>query len=327
MRKLLLKNFQSPGDILMLTAAIRDLHQCFPGQFQTDTRTSCPQFWDHNPYITKLDEKDPEVEVIQCEYPLIHKSNDLPYHFLFGFTEFLSQTLGLEVKPTGFKGEIYLSDEEKGWMSQIQEITGEDTRFWIIDAGGKYDFTAKWWSSKRYQEVVDHFKDRIQFVQIGQRGHYHPPLEGVINLVGKTDLRQLVRLFYHADGVLSPVSLPMHLACAVESKPERPRNRPCVVIAGGREPTQWEAYPHHQYIHTVGALSCCAQGGCWKARVKPLGDGDEKDNAENLCSNVVEDLPKCMDMITSEHVVSRIERYYEGGILTYQTTLKSLSWY
>ena len=34
--------------------------------------------------------------------------------------------------------------------------------------------------------------------------------------------------------------------------------RPCVVVAGGREPAHWEAYPDHQFIHNNGALRCCA---------------------------------------------------------------------
>ena len=32
-RKLILRNFQSPGDIVMLTAAVRDLHRCYPGRY------------------------------------------------------------------------------------------------------------------------------------------------------------------------------------------------------------------------------------------------------------------------------------------------------
>jgi len=34
--KLILQNHQAPGDILMLTAAVRDLHRCHPGKFLTD---------------------------------------------------------------------------------------------------------------------------------------------------------------------------------------------------------------------------------------------------------------------------------------------------
>ena len=43
MRKLILRNFQSPGDIVMLTAAVRDIHRAHPGEFLTDVRTSCPR--------------------------------------------------------------------------------------------------------------------------------------------------------------------------------------------------------------------------------------------------------------------------------------------
>src|SRR5207244_10704494 len=124
------------------------------------------------------------------------------------------------------------------------------------------------------------------FGRVGGPGQRHPPLRDVIDLRGRTDLRQLVRLVHHAQGVLCPVTLLMHLAAAVEVPAGMPKNRPCVVVAGGREPPHWEAYPHHQFIHTVGALWCCDNGGCWKSRTVPLGDGDEKDRPESLCVDV-----------------------------------------
>ena len=119
--------------------------------------------------------------------------------------------------------------------------------------------------------VVERFAGRILFVQVGEAGHHHPALRGVLDLRGKTTLRQLVRLVHHAQGVLGPVTLLMHLAAAVEVGPGMPRNRPYVVVAGGREPAQWEAYPHHQYIHMNGALRCCDHGGCWKPRRRGKG--------------------------------------------------------
>jgi ADP-heptose:LPS heptosyltransferase len=204
-------------------------------------------------------------------------------------------------------------------MSQVQEITGNQVPFWVVNAGGKYDYTIKWWETERYQAVVDHFRGKILFVQSGEQGHHHPPLRGVIDLRGKTDLRQLVRLVHHAQGILGPVSLPMHLAAAVETLPGMPQNRPCVVIAGGREPPHWEAYPHHQFIHTVGALLCCDNGGCWKARTTPLGDGDSKDEPDNLCVDVAGSMPRCMDMVTADDAIRRIELYFRGGAIRYLT--------
>lgn len=191
LRKLILKNSQCPGDILMLTAAVRDLHLTHPGMFQTDVRTSSGALWKHNPYITLLDEGDPEVETIACRYPPIHQSSRKPYHFIHGFRLFLQAALGVEIEPYAFHGDVHLSAQEKRWTSHVDEMTQQrGTRFWIIVSGGKTDYTAKWWEPRRCHEVVDHFRGRIHFVQCGQVGatHIHPPLCGVIDLVGKTDL-------------------------------------------------------------------------------------------------------------------------------------------
>jgi ADP-heptose:LPS heptosyltransferase len=312
-RKLILRNHQSPGDIVMLTAAVRDLHAAHPGRFVTDVRTSAPALWEHNPYVTPLADDDPDAESLEMHYPLIHRSNTAPYHFIHGFTAYLAERLGVPVAPTLFRGDVHLADGERAWMSQVQERTGVRVPFWIVVAGGKTDYTTKWWSADRFQAVVDRFRGRLLFVQAGEERHVHPPLRGVLDLVGKTSLRQLVRLVHHADGVLCPVTFAMHLAAAVEMPRGRPKNRACVVIAGGREPPHWEAYPHHQFLHTVGALRCCDNGGCWKARVHPLGDGSEKDDPQHRCVDPVGELPRCMDMIGVDDVVAAIERYLNGG--------------
>ena len=112
-RKFIFTNHQSPGDIVMLTAAVRDLHATFPGDFLTDVRTSCPDLWLHNPHLTPLTEDDPEAEVLPCHYPLIHQSNQRPYHFIHGFIEYLGERLGIRILPRQFKGDIHLSEEEK----------------------------------------------------------------------------------------------------------------------------------------------------------------------------------------------------------------------
>ena len=163
---------------------------------------------------------------------------------------------------------------------------GAEVPYWIIAAGGKTDITIKWWATERWQAVVDHFRGRILFVQIGANGDHHPPLRSVLDLRGKTDVRQLVRLVHHSAGVLCPVTGVMHLAAAVPVREGRPPNRACVVVAGGREPAQWEAYPHHQFLHTLGALKCCDNGGCWKSRTVPLHDGDTARD-KSLCVDVV----------------------------------------
>lgn len=303
------ENWLSAGDIVMLTAAVRDLHRAYPGRFRTDVRTSTPALWAHNPYLTPLDTKSRRVRSMVCHYPLIHRCNTAPYHFIHGFIEYLNDELKLKIKPTDFKGDIHLSDEEKEGPGPVEVALGKRRPYWIIAAGGKYDYTIKWWHRRRWQEVVNHFQKKLLFVQVGEKGHYHPPLQGVLDLRGKTSLRELIRLVYHADGIVCPVTLHMHLAAAVPLPEGRKRLRSCVVIAGGREPAHWEQYPGHYFLHTIGALECCAKGGCWKSRTVPLGDGSGLDKPNSLCVDVTpKGLPRCMDMISAQQVCRLIQQ-------------------
>lgn len=332
-QKIILENYQSPGDILMLTAAVRDLHVHHPGKFITDVNTSCMELWENNPYITKLDRKDPDVINIKADYPLIHNSNETPYHFVHGFSSFLEHKLGVRIPVSKFKGDIHISEDEKTWISQVEELGIKDD-FWIINAGGKPDYTSKIWFPDYYQEVVDHFKGLITFVQVGENHHLHPELKGVINLIGKTDIRQFIRLMYHSVGVLCPVTFAMHAAAAVPVKEGRPLNRAGVIVASGMEGFQWEAYPHHRFLGLNGCLPCCDNGGCWKARCMKVKDGDSKN--DDLClypikkepktvdisrfKDVIDgdfQIPKCLDMIKPKDVIRAIENYYIGGSLSY----------
>lgn len=313
-RKLILTNFQAPGDVVMLTAAVRDLHLTYPGQFLTDVRTPFPELWENNPFLTSLEEWQSDVDVIPCYYPLIDRANQVPRHFVEGFSDFLNGILGVSIEVKAFHGDIHLSQAEKGASSPLKEIMERELPFWILVAGGKSDYTIKWWSAERFQKVVDELREEVLFVQVGSSDDHHPDLEGVLDLRGKTNLRDLIRLVYHSEGVVSPVTMAMHLAAAVEVRSGVNRSRPCVVVAGGREPPTWEAYPSHQFLHTVGALECCATGGCWRARTIPLYDGSSKDADRQLCLDVVDSLPRCMAMIESTDVVRAVRRYLDGGM-------------
>lgn len=134
MRRLILENYQSPEDVLMLTAAVRDLHLAYPRQFQTDVRTSAAGLWENNPLLTKLS-PGAGVETLAMEYPLINRSNQTPYHFIHGFIQFLEAKLGLRIPITAFQGDVYISALEKSWLSQLEERSIR-SRFWIVMAGG-----------------------------------------------------------------------------------------------------------------------------------------------------------------------------------------------
>ncbi|MBL9171181.1 MAG: hypothetical protein JNN07_25845 [Verrucomicrobiales bacterium] len=317
MRKLILQTELSLGDVVMLTAAVRDLHRCYPNQFLTDVRTTCAEVWENNPHLTPLDPADPDVEVVRCDYPLIQWSNQVPFHFVHGYIDHLNARLGLEVRATEFRGDLHLSARERRERNPLSAWISTRFPYWLVLAGGKHDVTIKWWDSARYQEVVDQLQGKVQFVQLGQAGHHHPKLRGTIDLRGRTSIRDLVRLVYGCQGVLCGVTGLMHLAAAVPTRRLADGLRPCVVVAGGREPSHWEAYPGHEFLHTIGQLPCCAAGGCWRSRTVPLGDGDGRDRRSNRCVDVVEGLPHCMHLITAREVVGRVQRFFEGGRLRF----------
>ena len=301
MTKLILTSNQCPGDMIMLTAAVRDLHAAHPGKYLTDVRTPHPDIWRHNPHITPI--PDGEGRVIEMHYPLINQSNQGSHHFIHGFRMYLEQQLGIVIPQGAMRGDLHLSKTE---CAAYPEISGH----WIIASGGKKDFTAKWWDPQRWQEVVDYWRAKgIQFIQVGDKNDVHPALEGVKDLRGKTTLRELIHLIYHSAGVLCPVTSLMHISAAMPMA--NGAIRPCIVVAGGREPVQWEAYPGHTFLDTIGQLPCCASGGCWKSRVWP-GLGGEHDNS--LCERPVliregVHIPACLDRITSKQVIDAMRAY------------------
>ncbi|MBX9677964.1 MAG: hypothetical protein K2X38_04310 [Gemmataceae bacterium] len=302
-RTLLLRHHLSPGDVLVMTAAIHSLHKAHPGKFRTAVETSADAIFEHNPdVITKADALAAKAERIEMHYPAINECNQRAIHFMQGFCEHLGVSLGVPLPLLTNRPHVYLSDQEKGWMHQVQEVTKRPTKYWLVCAGRKGDYTAKFWGLSAYQSVVDRLRGKVQFVQIGASDHHHPPLRGVLNLVGKTNLRQLIRLAWHAQGGLGGVTLLQHLMAAHE--------KPYACILGGREPVTWNTYPRQQTFHAIGALDCCQSGGCWKSRVVPLGDKDEKDNS--LCRYPTfgeEAVPKCMAMISPAEVADRIAAF------------------
>lgn len=113
----------------MLTAAMRDLHWHYPGEFLTDVRTSAKALWENNPHITPIEEDAGDVETIECHYPLIHQSNQRPVHFLEAFISFLNDRLCLSIPLTELRGDIYLSPEEMAAPSAVARWCGGEVPF------------------------------------------------------------------------------------------------------------------------------------------------------------------------------------------------------
>lgn len=309
MKGLILKNHLPPGDALVMTAAVFSLPRANPDKYKIAVDTAFPQLWENNPDVVPLEEaKVQNFETVEMHYPLVNESNQQCVHVLHGYCRYLEENLGVRVPCLTNKPLIYLSEQEKAWQDQVQQLTGHKQKFWLICAGRKKCFTAKFWGTHNFQKVVDLLYGKITFVQVGAAGDHHPVLRGVINLVGQTDIRQLVRLTYHSEGVLCGITFLHHLAAALD--------KPSVSLLGGREPVQWNSYPRANLLHTGGALHDCRERlgitighGCWRSRTVMLGDGAEQDGS--LCADPVpghEPVPRCLAILPPESVVEAILR-------------------
>ena len=313
-RQLVLENMQAPGDSLMFTCAVRDLHRQFPNEFTTQITTRCRDIWLNNPHAKSLDRNSKSLQYRIGYSSSINSSNQRNAHFASGFVQDLSEKMGTRIRLTDMRPDIHLTDAE-----ELNRPVKEP--YWVMIAGGKRDFTTKLWAPESYQGVVDRLAGQVKFVQVGAAGHNHPKLDNVDYKVGKTSLRQFIHLVRHSEGVVCPITCGMHLAAAF--------NKPAVVIAGGREPWWWEAYTRntwavnvpqvkcpddfvdHTYLHTMGDFNCCLQQACWRN-----GVGEHKNKAKN-CKQVTRraSIPQagCMASITPDIVTEAIKVYLDGG--------------
>lgn len=329
-KRFILAHHRSPGDLVCLTALLRDLHTAYPGEFETDVNTTVPGIWDNNPYVTRLwnhKPKDPQLfkpgtRMVTCTYGKgIRQQKHETIHFVSYFHRDFERQTGIKVPVSLPYGDLHLSEKEK----KESPVKG---RYWLLLTGGKSDFPIKVWQQDYFQKVADRLGALgIPVVQTGLGnkgggGHWHPKLSGdhVIDLVGWGGFREWLQQVYHADGVLCGITGSMHIAAALQ--------RPCVVIGGGREAWWWEAYVRenrglggvahklqvpHRYLHTIGLLDCCQSHGCWKDKVTRSGPKD------SVCHRPVQTahLPvgECMTMITPEMVETAILSYYYDGTL------------
>lgn len=318
-KKYILRYYSAPGDTLVLTALVRDIKARYGDDVLVDVRTYySDSIWLNNPHLTTIADSDRDAQKIQLKETayITQSRNGVRQHYLTAyFRDFVAKT-GLPVTLTKPYGDIHLTEQERA-----RPIIDGD--YLVIVPGGKLDATVKFWPTEYYQEVVRLGMERgWRFVQEGaaKPRHIHPPLTDALSMIGKTNIRDLLVNIYHSLGVVCGISLPMHIAGALQ--------RPCVVLAGGREDPHWEQYANlfpeqfggscapveveHTYLNTMGQLSCCTKSGCWRQRVVKLHDGVAK-HENSLCdypeSVGTQPVARCMKMITPQSVVDALATY------------------
>jgi hypothetical protein len=315
------------GDTVMLSALVRDIALEYHGQHKIAMTGHYVSYWQNNPYVTPAQQIGHARPLrFECTTGIARSKAGEKMHYVSWFHKEFERLTGLHVPCRKPKGDYHLSKQE-----QRPSVSG---RYWVVIAGGKLDMTAKWWYYHRYQEVVDLLLEQgVHCVQAGAHftKHVHPALKNCLDVTAVTEqMRDLVALIAHSEGVICGITGPMHIAAMFD--------KPCVVVAGGREEPWWEAYVNnydafgpqcepvevpHKFLHTVGLLDCGMgnlNSGCWRSRTVPIEPADTtKDGQAKLCTqphrNPVQTVPKCMDLITVDHVVEAVMDYYEKGIL------------
>jgi hypothetical protein len=132
----------------------------------------------------------------------------------------------------------------------------------------------KQWFPERFQAVISDLKRDFKFVQLGSAGD--PPLTDVIDLRGKTSIRESAAVLANCRLHVGTVGFLMHLARAVEC--------PAVIIFGGREAPWQSGYGCN--VNLYSAVPCAP---CW---------------LWNRCDyNRL-----CMDTITAQEVIRAVEQ-------------------
>lgn len=273
--------------------------------------TPYPDLWSGPTDIRHCTESD--ATLVDYDKAISVASSD-PRHFISGYTRAIESILGQPIPIHDLRPCLKLHEIEKSPPFQIKRP------YWVMMAGSKRDCVTKQWDPAKWRQLVKMLFGRVTFVSAGTAdpvGITHK-IEGAIDLVGRTSIRELLRLIAMSEGVVCGITSAMHIAAAF--------NKPCVVIAGGREPWWWEAYTNetweltcvtkppsdfvqHVYFHSIGELECCKYSGCGRCEV--VGP-----DLSQSCVNVVQGpsclQPQCLHSVTTDEVVSAITDYAAG---------------
>ena len=119
--------------------------------------------------------------------------------------------------------ELPLRDDEHAWArAQVAECTG--IKLAVVLAASKPERN---WPVERYRETLNRIAARwpLSVVLIGGPGAHERALAGelhkglrvpVLDMVGRTDLRQLAALLGQVDALLAPDTGPLHIAQAMK---------------------------------------------------------------------------------------------------------------
>lgn len=241
------------GDSLMATVPARELSSReqgpiwiisdYPSLFDRNESVSRVLPWSHPLAKLVLVARPANAVLLQYEKHNAETDTSIPpdAHITGIVCRQVGLTGAVDVKPV-----FELSNDER------REYAWLDGFIAVQSAGlsSKFQIPNREWDPQRMQEVARLLrKEEHNLVQLGSI--QDPALEDVVDLRGKTNLRQLAAVLSHCRLYVGTVGFLMHLARAVDC--------PAVIVYGGRE-APWQS--GYNFNANVVSLTQCSP--CWR---------------------------------------------------------------
>lgn len=272
------------GDVVIMTAVFENLKKMFPDiEFGIGTRECYMDVFENNPNISRF--KPIEANYIfDCVYAPFSQRVASGGSCIKAFTR--NAFSALNATP------VFEQTTAKFYLEETENKYGE---YCLINANCQRCSETKGYPY--YQEIVDS-RPGIKFIQIGgaEERDITSDLTGVIDLRGKTTVKELIALVSHAKWVISPPSAVVHIASAFP-------NVKVIVLSGAREPVELTEYPN-----TTHLTSFCVDGyhrnkGCMKFFMRPID--------ARTCSRAILEkgrkYPQCMCDIKKDDVCALLK--------------------
>lgn len=214
------------GDDLMCTAVFHELRKrhihgiafttqhprLFEGNPDLDAVVSCPR-----PRLGRwLREGLPFVRLGYTDYdPASDRDEPLSEHVLVKMCRLAGISGAIDLRPY-----VFLNSEElaAGRIAKNQVVIQSSA------LAAAHSMRNKEWFADRFQAVCNHWRSQHSVIQIG--AIQDPPLEGALDLRGKTSMRESAAILAQASVFIGLEGFLMHLARAVDCR--------AVIIYGGR---------------------------------------------------------------------------------------------
>lgn len=198
---------------------------------------------------------------------------------------------------------LYLKDEEKAPLKGLPE------KYWVLNPNCQRRSMTKLYPY--WQEVVDSLPG-LTFVRIGgnESRDIQPKITGknVVDYARKTTLRDLMRLVYCSQGVLTPPSGVLWLSLAL---PPEEGSRPVVCVNGTQEPATLTAFPE---VRHVGGMKC-PKGHDAKDGCRCFYVGNQGGTPGRTCLQKVKlgdrEYAKCLVDLSPKKVIDAVEEVTE----------------